>query len=175
MHTLYTGVTQSGKTTMARLISRQLAAQGQTGIVFDPMGTHTAGGGWGFKEIHHDPYVFLERLEDPKLTKAHVFVDEAHKLLGHEMKENFWMMTEGRHFGLFMHILTQRPNKVHPDVRSQCERCYMFRLAQDDAAEIGKDYGHSGVHKISLDKGDFLLFNSGSAAIQRGNVFQLTT
>lgn len=172
MHTLYTGVTLSGKTTLARMEARGLHAKGQRGIVYDPMGTDTKGGGWGFPEVHHDREAFLRRLESDDLQgPVHVFVDEAHKIFRHDMEENFWLLTDGRHHGYFMHLITQRPNKVHPDVRSQCGICFMFRLAQQDAREIGADYGFSDLHRISLDKGDFLVLQSGTSAISRGNVF----
>jgi hypothetical protein len=69
--------------------------------------------------------------------------------------------------------MTQRPTKVHPDARTNCGKCMMFRLAQDDVKAIGNDYGFSNIHKINLDTGDFLVLNSGTANFQQGNVFQL--
>ena len=60
-----------------------------------------------------------------------------------------------------------------PTVRNQCGRAYVFRLAKDDLKEIGADFGFSDLQKINLDKGDFLLLNSGSAQYQKGNVFKL--
>lgn len=175
MHTLYTGVTKSGKTTLARMMARQLFSKGHLVIVYDPLRTATMGGDWGTAEIYIDAWQFLARVQDPALGKCHLFIDEAHHLLGHEMRENFWLLTEGRHYGYFLHLITQRPNKLHPDVRTSCETCYMFRLAQDDAKSIGNDYGHSYIHKENLDKGDFLVLNSGSSAISRGNVFNLAS
>lgn len=173
-HTLYTGVTESGKTTLARIVSRDLYKRGFKVVVYDPLGTDTAGGGWGEGAIiFSDREPFLDFIYSPECFNAHIFIDEAHNVFGHEMKDNFWLLTEGRHFGMFLHILTQRPKKVHPDVRSNCGRCFMFRLANSDAIEIGADYGFSDLHKISLDRGDFLALNSGTANFSRGNVFRL--
>lgn len=174
MHSLYVGVTQSGKTTLAREMARILARQGHRGAVYDPVGTHTAGGGWPAEwMVYDDADEFMAFVQSPQAVKHHLFVDEAHELFGHDCRENFWLLTKGRHFGLFLHLMSQRPNKLHPDVRTNCANCYMFRLAQDDAYEIGKDYGHNNLHKISLDKGDFLVLESGSPAVKRGNVFSL--
>lgn len=174
MHALYVGVSLSGKTTLMRAIARELAGKGQSGAVFDPVGSATAGGQWpeGWP-IFDDPDAFIDFATDPKNTRLHLFVDEASEIFGHEQKENFWLLTKGRHFGLFLHVGTQRPNKVHPDVRTNCHRCYMFRLALEDAREIGMDYGHSNIHKISLDTGDFVVLNSGSSSVETGNVFKL--
>lgn len=174
MHQLIIGVTQSGKTTLARKFSRELCAAKKKVVVFDPMGTETAGGDWGKGAIiFSDREKFLDYVYSDDCVNAHVFVDEAHKIFHHTMDENFWMLTEGRHHHIYLYLMTQRPKKVHPDVRTNCEFCYMFRLAQDDAREIGSDYGHSDIHKENLDRGDFLILNSGSAEYSRANVFKL--
>lgn len=173
-HSLYVGVTQSGKTTLARTVARELAKKGHKIVVYDPLGTETAGGGWpeGAK-IFGDVSEFMDLMHDPAFGNAHVFVDEAHHVFAHDLKQNLWLLTQGRHYGMYFHLMTQRPTKVHPDARSNCGRCYMFRLAFDDARMIGNDYGHSDLHRISLDTGDFLLLNSGSAQYSRANVFNL--
>jgi DNA helicase HerA-like ATPase len=174
VHCLYVGVTQSGKTTLARAVSRQFLAKKTNVAVFDPLGTSTAGGDWGEGAlIFTDAETFLNWIYSPEAVNYQVFVDEAHKVLGHLHPENFWMLTEGRHFFLTLHLMTQRPKKLHPDVRHNCGRCYMFRLSKSDRSEIGADYGFDDLDKLSLDKGDFLVLNSGTAKFDRGNVFQL--
>lgn len=176
MHTFYTGVSMTGKTTLARIVARQLAAQRQNGAVFDPTLTETLGGGWpeGWP-VFTDADEFLDFIESDKCVgPIHLFIDEADEVFEHSMKWNFWIAKKGRHMGMFLHVMTQRPNMIHPTVRNQLHRCYMFRLAADDVASIGRDYGHSGLDKISLDRGDFLVLNSGTSSIGRGNVFKLT-
>ncbi len=174
VHALYTGVTQSGKTTLARASARMLCANKRRVIVYDPLGTPTAGGEWGeTAEVYEDMEKFLEVAYAPETTNAHLFIDEAHHIFAHADKSHLWLLTQGRHYGLQLHLLTQRPTKVHPDARTNCGRCFMFRLAYDDARAIGLDYGFSDIHKINLDKGDFLLLNSGTAQFSRGNVFKL--
>jgi DNA helicase HerA-like ATPase len=173
-HTLYTGVTQSGKTTAARLMAREALKLGHRVIVYDPLGTPTAGGEWGEgSEVFEDLEPFLDCVYNAETTHADIFIDEAHHVFSHADKSHLWLLTQGRHYGLQLHLLTQRPTKVHPDARTNCGRCFMFRLAHDDARAIGLDYGFSDIHKISLDKGDFLLLNSGTAQFSRGNIFQL--
>lgn len=174
VHSLYTGVTQSGKTTLARACARDLCKRKQRVIVYDPLGTPTAGGAWGeTAELFEDLEQFLDVVYSPETVNAHLFVDESHHVFAHSDKSNLWLLTQGRHYGLQLHLLTQRPTKIHPDARTNCGRCYMFRLAYDDARSIGLDYGFSDIHKISLDKGDFLLLNSGTASFSRGNIFNL--
>lgn len=173
-HTAYYGVTQSGKTTIARAIARKLSADGHVIVVFDPVGTSTAGGDWPENAIvFDDPEEFMMFLEDDNCPPAHVFVDEAAEIFGHTMRENSWLATRGRHFGIYLHIITQRPKMILPNVRGQIGRAYVFRLSNEDMREIGADFGHSGLNQFSLDTGDFLILNSGSAELARNNVFSL--
>lgn len=156
------------------MVCRGLLAQKIRCIVYDPMGTSTQGGDWGEgAEVHDDLETFLAVVYSPETTNAHLFMDEGHHIFAHDDKAHLWLLTQGRHYGLFAHVITQRPKKVHPDARSNCGRCYMFRLARDDAYAIGSDYGFNDIHKLNLDKGDFLLLNSGTSDYQRGNVFNL--
>lgn len=173
-HALYTGVTQSGKTTLARAMSRQICLAKGRVIVYDPLGTDTAGGGWGESaQVVEDDDDFLDVVYSQDVHNAHIFVDEAHNIFSHSDKTHLWLLTQGRHYGLRMHLITQRPTKVHPDARTNCGRGYVFRLAYDDMRAIGLDYGFSDIHRISLDKGDFLVLNSGSSRFERANVFSL--
>lgn len=172
-HTLYTGVTQSGKTTAARLVARSLP-ETRPRLVYDPLGTSTLGGDWGEgAQVTDDKDTFLDWVYSEEAVHCDVFIDEAHDIFPHSDKSHLWLLTQGRHYGMRLHIITQRPTKVHPDARSNCGRCFMFRLAFDDAKAIGNDYGHSDIHKINLDKGDFLLLNSGESSYSRSNIFQL--
>lgn len=175
-HTGYFGVTQSGKTTLARSVARSLAAQGHVIIVHDPVGTSTAGGDWPEKAIIFDDVEpFLEYLESDECPPAHVFIDEAGDVFGHTQRENSWLATKGRHFGLYLHIITQRPKMILPNVRGQIGKAYVFRLSREDLREVGGDFGHSGIISESLDTGDFMVLNSGSAQYSRANVFSLLT
>jgi DNA helicase HerA-like ATPase len=173
IHTLYTGVTQSGKTTLARTIERELFSSGHRTIVYDPLGTSTAGGDWASDEVYDNLDEFIDIIYHPDTVDAHVFIDEAHNLLGHADKTHYWLLTEGRHHYLTLHLMTQRPNKLHPDVRTNCGQCMMFRLSSNDASLIGADFGFNGLDKIKLDTGDFLVLKSGQSEFSRANVFQL--
>lgn len=174
MHHLICGVTMSGKTTLARVISRAVSAKGQKVVVYDPMGTDTAGGGWGEGAVIFDEIEpFLQYLESDECGAAHVFVDEADLVFSLDQKENHWLLRRGRHYGLTIYCITQRPVLVAPSVRSMCARAYVFRLVQDDIKRVAADYGFDDAHKINLDTGDFLCFTAGTAEMKRGNVFQI--
>lgn len=175
MHTLICGVTLSGKTTLARALCRRLDGLGQNTVVYDPVGTATAGGGWGERSIvFDDADEFWAYMADDRVVGAHVFVDEAGDQFGVSQKQNHWLATRGRHFHLYLYMIAQRPKMIAPTVRTQAGRCYMFRLACEDAKEVGMDFGHSGLDKKELDTGDFLILDSGQAQIVPAlNIFTL--
>lgn len=186
-HWAFYGVTMSGKTTAARYLARKEAEAGYRIIVFDPCMTDTAGGGWPQNAtiFHHetdddiadDPNSdkladeFCEYLLRRDVRDAFVYVDESHKVYSHEQKHNFWHLDRGRHRGLLMRIITQRPNKVHPTARSQCTGAFMFALTKSDRESIAADYGVDLPKDLVLDKGDFLLFNTPSPTYSRANIF----
>lgn len=174
MHMLITGVSLSGKTTLAHFMAHQMVKKGTKIAVRDPVGTPTAVGDWP-KEAKRfaDDYEFLEWIHSPQAVGYVVFVDEAGDLFGQNDRDLHWMFTRGRHYALTMIPIAQRPKMLSPNVRSQCHHVFAFRLAQEDMREVAADMGHSDLHKIELDTGDFLSLRSGTVRIEHGNIFQL--
>lgn len=180
-HTLYVGVTMTGKTTLARYRARKLAAMGRAVVVYDPVGTGTAGGGWpdGDNVLQFDDFeqfmTWVRRNGD-----ADLFIDEAGDHFGQHDSENHWLLRRGRHYGYAVHLISQRPKMLAPNVRTQCSQLYVFRVATDDmrelCADMGHDcprFGHGPDEEKPLDTGDFLVVRSDRATIERGNVFHL--
>lgn len=175
-HSLYCGVTESGKTTLARYHARRFDQLGHKNIVYDPVGTATAGGGWPARSIiftGDDESKFMDYLSRHDVYHAHIWVDEAGDHFGVQDIENHWIFRRGRHKGFFVNPIAQRPKMLAPNVRNQCATAYVFRLAVDDANEIGKDFGHTSLGNIvsMLDTGDYIMLRSGRPQIERGNVF----
>lgn len=178
VHSLYCGVTMSGKTTLARHHAARLIGADYDVAVYDPVGTHTINGTWDEKaRVFDDPEKFLAYLthvQGKDERPIFVFVDESADIFGHENKEAHWIPRRVRHQDVYLRLISQRPKMLPPNVRTQCAHTYMFRLASDDAKMVCADAGHgSEVSQINLDKGDFVLLISGTAAIEHGNVFEL--
>jgi len=175
MHTLICGVTESGKTTLARALARGVKKAGQNLIVYDPVLTETVGGGWPDGAIlFNDEEAFFEYLARDDVAGAHVFIDEAGDLFNLGKRHNFWLLTRGRHFGLHVYLIAQRPKMLAPTARTQCGKGYIFRLSPDDMREVLADFGHGPqAVKKELDKGDFVTLYSGQASISRANIFTL--
>lgn len=170
-HILFLGVTMSGKTTAARMYSRAFCRAKIPVVVFDPVGSATLGGGWGDGAvIYQDADEFTDYLNSGKLTPCKMFIDEASAIFGHENRHNFWVAERGRHYGIQLFTITQRPMRIHPSVRDQHAEAYVFRLKSADIAYVGADFGHD-LRDIQLDAGEYLHLISGQRAFTRGNVF----
>jgi hypothetical protein len=178
MPTLYTGTTESGKTTLARYISRMIDGEKFDVIVRDPVEfTATKGGGWNENAtIYNDDDEFFARIERniAENRPAYIYIDEAADLFSLSTPENFWLATRGRHYGLDVSFITQRPKLIAPSVRAQCNKIYMFRLARQDAREVLADCGHDvDLMDSPLDRGDFLALETATSKFTRSNVFKI--
>lgn len=177
-HVFYAGVTMTGKTTLARHHARILAKAKHIVVVYDPVLTETAGGGWPEEaHLYTDHEKFLEFMDKAKGTPEHpifVFIDESADLFSHEQRHNHWIPRRIRHKDMFLRMCSQRPKMVHPDVRTQCSYVYMLRLAKSDRNMVLADLGHDDTAiEMTLDKGDCVLLTSGSSDQERFNVFEL--
>ncbi len=180
-HVLYCGVTMTGKTTLAREHAMILVTAKYEVIVYDPVGTDTANGNWPEGvEIIDDPETFYKRVDelhddggDPE-HPVFLFVDESADVFGHSQTQAHWIARKIRHAEVYLRMIVQRPNMLHPSVRTQCSYVYMLRLSRKDAVLICDDMGHgTDVSGKVLDKGDVVLLTSGSSGIEEFNVFEL--
>jgi hypothetical protein len=89
-----------------------------------------------------------------------LIVDEAHNLIPAQQKsrvedairEQFrTVVAEGRKFGLFLIIVTQRPDKIDPFVLSECENAAIMRLGNTSTLATTRDLlglGHISTMKL---------------------------
>jgi hypothetical protein len=179
-HVMYCGVTMTGKTTLAREHAAILDKAKYEVIVYDPVGTDTANGNWPERAVilrtpeeFHKMVEDLENDGDPEHPKF-LFVDESADIFGHSETHAHWIARKIRHDEVYLRTIVQRPNMIHPSVRTQHSYVYMLRLSQDDARIICGDMGHGPeVSKTVLDKGDCILLTSGASGVEQFNVFQL--
>lgn len=54
-----------------------------------------------------------------------------------------WIAGEGRKYGLHLLLATQRPQKIHPNVLSQCDNLLLMRMnSRDDLRELARVFSH---------------------------------
>jgi uncharacterized protein len=88
----------------------------------------------------------LERLwrERSRREPVAIVIDEAHNVCPAEPEDSLTALAtanavriagEGRKFGLYLIVVTQRPQKVHENVLSQCDNLVLMRM--NSAADLG--------------------------------------
>jgi hypothetical protein len=102
-----------------------------------------------------------------------IIIDEAHNLIPQEprgkaetsLREQFrTIVAEGRKYGLFLILVSQRPDKLDPMVVSECENRGLMRLSSDTVLEVArKMLGLEDVQEKLLNK--TLEFGVGRALI----------
>lgn len=177
-HVLYCGVTQTGKTTLARHHARILDRAGYDVAVYDPVLTDTHGGGWPENaKLMSDPeklHQYIATAKGEPKRPVYLFVDESADIFGHSQTDAHWIPRRVRHQGVYLRMIAQRPKMLHPNVRTQCAYAYVLRLSGDDAKTICDDFGHGReISQTPLDKGDCMLLTSGSRDVEFFNVFEL--
>ena len=80
-----------------------------------------------------------------------IVVDEAHNLCSPDLESTaaravreliIQVAAEGRKFGLWLLLSTQRPSMVHPQIVSQCDNLNLMRMnSPNDLAELGDLFG----------------------------------
>jgi uncharacterized protein len=92
----------------------------------------------------------LERLwaERSRRAPIAIVIDEAHNVCPAEpadllsalaTEDAIRIAGEGRKFGLYLIVVTQRPQKVHPNVLSQCDNLVLMRVnSAADLAHVGE-------------------------------------
>ena len=127
MHSLIVGMTESGKSTLAKLLCKQLKAQGKTVAVLDPIYDPD----WKVDFRCSTPEELSEYLENHRT--AYVFVDECGQVFNDGNDTTYqWFATRSRHWGHSVIFLAQRGIQVPKTMRDQCSRLYLFTSSVDD-------------------------------------------
>ena len=82
-----------------------------------------------------------------------IVIDEAHNVCTSEPTDELQALAtervvqiaaEGRKFGLWLLVSTQRPSKIHPNVLSQCDNLVLMRMnAPADLEDLGRVFGYA--------------------------------
>ncbi len=105
-----------------------------------------------------------------------IVIDEAHNVVSAEPATQLQRLTtervvqiaaEGRKFGLWLLLSTQRPSKIHPNVLSQCDNVIVMRMSSPaDLAELEAVYGFAPPELLAATP----YFHQGEALIAGGFV-----
>lgn len=133
-HVLICGITQSGKTTLARNLVAAYRARDIGAIVLDPhRDPH-----WGADYQTDNPADFLAVAHNS--WECALFVDEAGQYVGQFDTDMHWCGTQARHWAHRAHFITPRPVQIARTVRDQCTRLCLFAVAREDAAMLAREW-----------------------------------
>lgn len=135
MHTLIVGMTESGKTCLAKAMARGLRRAKKRVAVLDPM----YDSGWEADYKTADPAEFDAYLKENRTVYG--FVDEGGETFneGNDMSYSWWS-TRSRHWGHSMVFLAQRAIQVPRTMRDQCSRLHLFTAALDDGKILASEW-----------------------------------
>jgi len=100
-----------------------------------------------------------------------IVIDEAHNICTTEPADELQALAterlvqiagEGRKYGLWLLVSTQRPSKIHPNVLSQCDNLVLMRMnAPADLEDLGRVFGYAPPSMLqsapAFTKGEALL------------------
>ena len=146
-HTLIAGMTESGKTTLAKRFAARSKKAGRKVLVLDPMLDD-----WQCDYQTSNPADFLNVFWREKSCDA--YIDESGDTIGHYESEMIRTATRGRHWGHNVYYITQRPTMISPSVRTQCRILCLFVVGRKDAEILSQEYNEDQLkNAYKLDPG----------------------
>ncbi|AUR85723.1 P-loop containing nucleoside triphosphate hydrolase [Vibrio phage 1.080.O._10N.286.48.A4] len=132
-HSAIVGMTESGKSSLARKMAVELQKSGIQIIVFDPLGDPEWSNCLDLNNafITDNENEFLNVYWNSK--NCAVFFDEAGDYATNHNKPMIRTATKGRHWGHSNFYIAQRGNLLARTIRDQCANLFMFTSSKDDA------------------------------------------
>ncbi len=153
-HTIISGITGSGKTTIAKMLAANYYRQGVGVFVLTPI----PGDKWRADFITNDCDKFLKVVFANR--NCSVFVDECGRMIGNgttQAKKMSELAFMGRQWGHNMHFIAQRASMIDPDVRAMCENFLIFKQSDPDARTIAAESACPDfLQAVTLQKGQCL-------------------
>lgn len=154
MHSLIVGITESGKSTLAKALARRAHSRGRPVLVCNPTGEPGYCG-----HVTRDPARALQMAKE-NLRGAYILLDEAPDYLGayKEHAPNLWFVRRSRHCLHSTWIISQRAQLINRNARSQCTRLYAFAQHQSDADLLAAEFNCAGLRDLPrLNRGQFMI------------------
>lgn len=159
MHCYIVGITNSGKSHLAKHMARQYKAKGYGIIVLDPQLSREWQEIGDFVSPNRDE--FLETFWKSKNCK--VFVDECQDVMDNHDKEMHAIVKRGRHNGHQVFLISQRPSSIARNARTQCAQVISFKQNRDEALILAREFGNDDLRNVCrLGEYEFLKATSHS-------------
>lgn len=127
MHSMIIGMTESGKSTLGKILALQLLSNGKQVIVLDPIFDPEWKATYKTDDID-ELVAYLKRVRS-----CYVFIDESGSYFNEGNDNSYsWLSTRSRHYGHSVTFLAQRAIQIPKTMRDQCSRLFLFTSSQSD-------------------------------------------
>lgn len=161
-HSLILGMTESGKTTLAKRLAAKYKEAGIKVIVLDPIHDPE----WNADYQTNDPDEFLNVFWNSR--QCAVFIDEAGESAGQYDKAMIRTATKGRHWGHNVHYLSQRGALLSTTIRGQCSQLFLFLSGKNDGKIHAEEWAFDELKECTkLKRGEFFHCSRGGNLIKQ--------
>lgn len=182
MHQVIVGITETGKTTLAKILNAGLVRSGACVLVWNPHPNHdfikpdARTGNVSATAEFRSKVEFLDAIQ--KQIRAgtgkpiFVTIDEAHMFFKKVNCPNEWMGLSGRHVGLNLTLITPYYASLNVPVRSMCRRLYIFHSTLTSAERCADEFGVKNLVKAcGMPPGHYLRADHHAGGLTEGRVF----
>lgn len=150
-HVLINGMTESGKTTLARNLAGFYKHNRIGVLVLDPLLDPR----WPCDFITDDQEEFLDVFWRSRRCIA--FLDEGGESVGRYATAMQQTATRGRHWGHSCHYVCQRAVQLAPIVRDQCSHLFLFCSSARDGKILAEEFNKPELEACSnLSQGEYI-------------------
>jgi len=132
-HSLLLGMTESGKTSLAKQLIAEFQKKEIKCITLDPLGDPSFGADF----ITCNPEEFSRIWKNSR--GCAVFIDEA-GTVGKFSEHIREAATKGRHWGHQFFFLSQKATQIEPLVRDQCSNLFLFRSGLQSRKTLAEEF-----------------------------------
>jgi len=132
-HNLIIGMTESGKSSLAKFVCSAMKAKQIKTAVLDPL--HDT---WDCDFQTSNPDEFLRFVKSNRSYQ--LFVDESGTSIGRYNPAMEWLATTSRHLGHACWFIMQGSSQVMPIVRTNCAKCFLFTTDSRMTEVISREF-----------------------------------
>lgn len=164
-HCLIFGMTESGKTTLAKRLAARYKYNEVPVIVLDSLNDPE----WNADFQTTDPDEFLRVFWSSR--RCACFIDEAGDAVGRYNTVMQRTATRGRHWGHSVHYISQRGVQIAPTVRDQCGHIFLLTTSVADGKVHANEWNQPDLLKCNtLGKGNYFHCTR-FGQLERGSLF----
>jgi len=152
-HTLILGMSQSGKSTLAKIMACESIKRGRTVVVLDPI--YDAEWSRIGCVVFYSTEKFNRYIKDPDNREMTVIVDEVGLAIARNKAMNH-ITTSARHRGHVTIVIGHERTDLSPVMRNNCGTLCLFVLSRESREMLAREWDCDAILSVKLNQGEFL-------------------